>query len=397
MAAIFGFGTVSSWFAKEKPPEQPGAVTASPSPGTFRVTDEQWKGLKIQRVVLKSFRTECEAEGKIANDDDTTTAVLSPYTGRVTKVYVKAGDAVKQGDPLLELQASEFVQAQNDLVTALGTYNTTQAQLNLARTTEKRQHDLFDSKGGALKDWQQSQVDLANAQAGFTSAQISLGAVRGRLRILGQTDEEIAALEKSPDRLSVLARTTVSSPIAGVVTQRQVGEGQYINSAANGGSTPIFSINDLAKVWLLANVREIDAPAMKLGAEVQVLVLAFPGRVFKARLVYVAAAIDPNTHRLPVRAEVENPEGALKPEMFASFNIITGADVESPAVPESGVIYEGSSAHVWVAFPDHNLALREIKAGRTQDGMVEVLAGLKETDSVVTSGSLFIDRAVVSE
>ncbi|MBV8585549.1 MAG: efflux RND transporter periplasmic adaptor subunit, partial [Verrucomicrobia bacterium] len=341
--------------------------------------------------------TECFAEGKIANDDDTTTNVLSPYSGRVSKIYVKAGDTVKQGDPLLDLQASEFVQAQNDLVAALGTSTTAQAQLNLARTTEKRQHDLYDAKGGALKDWQQSQVDLANAEAGLKSAQIALAAVRGRLRILGQSDEEIAALEKEPDRLSVLARATVPSPIAGIVTQRQVGLGQYINSAANGGSTPVFSINDLTKVWLLANVREVDAPSMKLGADVQVLVLAFPERVFRAKLVYVAAAIDPTTHRLPVRAEVDNPDSALKPEMFASFTIITGASVEMPAVPESAVIYEGSSAHVWIALPDHNLELREIKAGRTRDGMVEVLSGLKDANSVVTSGSLFIDRAVASE
>ncbi|MBV8586843.1 MAG: efflux RND transporter periplasmic adaptor subunit, partial [Verrucomicrobia bacterium] len=165
--AIFGFGTVSSWFAKEKPAVGEAAASPTPSPGSFRATDEQWKSLKIEQVTRKSFRTECFAEGKIANDDDTTTNVLSPYSGRVSKIYVKAGDTVKQGDPLLDLQASEFVQAQNDLVATLGTSNTAQAQLNLARTTEKRQHDLYDAKGGALKDWQQSQVDLANAEAGL--------------------------------------------------------------------------------------------------------------------------------------------------------------------------------------------------------------------------------------
>jgi cobalt-zinc-cadmium efflux system membrane fusion protein len=83
--------------------------------------------------------------------------------------------------------------------------------------------------------------------------------------------------------------------------------------------------------------------------------------VFKAKLTYVAAAIDPNTHRLPVRAEVENPDGALKPEMFANFSIITGNAVTAPAVPEEAVIYEGQTARVWVAGKDKSLGLREIR------------------------------------
>lgn len=153
----------------------------------------------------------------------------------------------------------------------------------------------------------------------------------------------------------------VYAPIGGTVTQRQVGLGEYINSAASGASNPVFSIGDMSKVWLLANVHEADAPAMQLGQAVEVHVLAFPGRVFKAKPTYVAAAIDPNTHRLPVRAEVENPDGALKPEMFANFSIITGNAVTAPAVPEEAVIYEGQTARVWVAGKDKSLGLREIR------------------------------------
>jgi cobalt-zinc-cadmium efflux system membrane fusion protein len=126
---------------------------------------------------------------------------------------------------------------------------------------------------------------------------------------------------------------------------------------------------------------------------VEVRVLAYPGRIFKAKLAYVAPSVDPNTHRLPVRAEVENPDGALKPEMFARFSIITGDDTEAPAVPESAVVYEGETARVWVAGADKSLALRQIRVGRISEGKVEVVAGLAPGEQVVTSGSLFIDRA----
>jgi cobalt-zinc-cadmium efflux system membrane fusion protein len=364
------------------------------TPGTFRPTDTQWESLKIVPVQLVSFRVEHTTEGKIANDDDTTTPVFSPYSGRVTKLYAKAGDYVTQGAPILALEASEFVQAQNDLIVAAGALNTARAQLNLAQTTEKRQHDLFESKGAPLKDWQQSQVDLANSESSFHSAEIALATVRNRLRILGKGDAEIAAVENAPDRLQMKPEATVYAPIAGTVTQRQVGLGQYIASAA---SNPIFSIGDMSRVWLLANVREVEAPAMHIGAAIEVHVLAYPSRVFNAKLTYVAPSIDPTTHRLAVRAEVENPESALKPEMFANFSIITGDAVTAPAVPESAIVYEGQEARVWVAEKDKSIGLREIQTGRTQGGMVEVLAGLQSTESVVTSGSLFIDRAAKSE
>jgi len=330
-------------------------------------------------------------EGKIANNDDATTPVFSPYSGRVTKLFVKAGDRVERGDPLLAVAASEFVQGQNDLISAIAALNTARSQLKLTTINEERQHQLYEAKAGALKDWQQAQADLESSKNNLRSAEIALAAVRNRLHILGKGDAEIDAVERARE-WSPEARVT--APIAGTVTQRQVGLGQYINSGASGSPNLLFSIGDLSTVWLLANVREIDAPLMRLGAPVEVRVLAYPGRIFKATLTYVAAAVDPNTHRLPVRAEVENPDGALKPEMFATFSIITGDDAMAPGVPESAVVYEGDTARVWVANSDKTLALRQIRAGRvSSDGMVEVLDGLRDGDAIVTSGTLFIDRA----
>jgi cobalt-zinc-cadmium efflux system membrane fusion protein len=98
---------------------------------------------------------------------------------------------------------------------------------------------------------------------------------------------------------------------------------------------------------------------------------------------------------LPVRAEVDNPDGALKPEMFASFRIITGAGVANPAVPQDAVVYEGDAAHVWLADDQaKTLTIQPIKPGRIHDGLVEVLAGLKAGEKIVTAGAVFIDRAV---
>jgi len=371
--------------------EQPAEAT-NQARGTFKPTKEQWAGFKIEPVRLVGFRPEQVTEGNIAIDDDLTTPVFSPYSGRVVKLITKLGDHVEPGAPLFEIEASEFIQAQNDLITALANLQTARSQLAQAQTNEKRAHALYQAQGGALKDWQQAQTDLTTAQNTVRADEIALHAVRHRLRILGKDDKEIASLEEQPTQ-KLDSLTTVRAPIGGIITQRQLGLGQFINSTAAGASNPVYTIGDLSTVWLIANVREVDAPLMRVGLPVEVHVLAFPGRTFKAKISWVGPSIDPNTHRLSVRADVENPGGELKPGMFANFSIITGEAATALAVPQSAIVYEGDTARVWVADPDGTVAARPVRVGQVADGMVEILAGLSEGDKVVTSGALFIDRA----
>jgi membrane fusion protein, heavy metal efflux system len=388
------------WAIGTAPADKAAEGTAAPQGDgrSFKITDRQAASLRIAEVTEKTFQSSAVTDGKIAIDDDLVTPVYSPYTGRVTRLLARAGDAVTIGDPLFAVQATELAQAQNDLISAASTLRTAKAQLTLSETNEKRQHLLYQSQGAALKDWQQSQVDLATAQGGFNTAQIALSAVRSRLRILGKSDADIETIEQSPDPLRLDADTLVRAPISGTVVQRQVGLGQNIISAATGASSPVFMIGNLSKVWLTANAREEDAPSLHKGDPVEVHVLAFPGRVFEARLTYVAASVDANTHRLPVRAEVDNPDELLKPEMFATFRIITGQNEASPAVPVSAIVHEGDDAHVWVENEtDKTLEIRPIKQGFVYQGQVQVLAGLKAGEKVVTAGSVFIDRAVSSD
>jgi membrane fusion protein, heavy metal efflux system len=392
VAAVAAGGTVLIWQPRADQPENSRPAKSTDPPGTFRPTQLQWRGLKLAPVTMMTFRPEQVTEGTIAVDDDLTTPVFSHYSGRVTKVMAMLGDVVEPGAPLFVIHATEFVQAQNDLITALANLRTARSQLTMAQTTEKRTHELYLAQGGSLKDWQQAQTDLITAQNTVRSDEIALHAVRNRLRILGKTDEEIASLEAQPtQKLDPVA--TVTAPVRGTITQRQIGVGQYINSEAAGATNPVFTISDLSTVYLIANVREVDAPLMHVGLPLEVHVLAYPARVFKGKVSYVAPSIDPNTHRLPVRADVENPDGALKPGMFATFSIITGETTTAPAVPQEAIVYEGDRARVWVAGDGDTLALRQIRTGRTSEGMVEVRDGLSSGTKVVTSGTVFIDRA----
>lgn len=390
-------GLVFQTFRSKSVPESAPSSTHVASE-SFRPTKNQWTGINVAPVKLMVFRTERLTEGSIAYNEDAMTQVFSPYTGRVTRVIAKLGDILKRGAPLMAVVASEVVQAKNDLTTAINTFKTTQEQVSLTTASEKRQHALYLAKSGALKDWLQSQTDLAVAQNNLHTAEVALDAVRDRLRILGKSEDEISALETGFAGRQVNPESPVLAPISGTVIQRQVGVGQYINSVAGGAASPVFTIGNLSTLWLIANVRESDAPLIHVGQPIEVHVLAYPGRKFQAKITWIAPSIDSSTHRLPVRAEVQNTDGTLKAMMFANFTIITGKEATSPSVPQSAVIYLGEEARVYVVLSDGTIALRLIKLGRMrEDGMLEVISGLAQGEKIVTGGTLFIDRAVTLE
>jgi len=358
----------------------------------FRPSDTQWASLKLTAVRQVAFRDEQVTDGKIAINGDTTTPVFSPYSGRVTRLIAKPGDHIERGAPLFAIEASEFVQGHHDLVAAMAALETAHSRLALAQAVEKRQRDLVALRGGALKDLEQAKSDLVAAQGDHHAAEIALGVSRNRLRILGCSEAQIAGLEKM-DHID--AETIVSAPIGGTVIQRKIGLGQYITG---GGNDPVFTVGDLASVWLIANVRESDAPKMKVGAPIEASVLAYPNRTFNAKLAHIAPALDPNTRRLAVRAEIQNPDRELLPEMFASFRIVSGEGRLMPAVPQDAVVYKGASARVWVADPlQKSVAVRPIEVGDTTNGVVEVHKGLAVGETVVASGTLFIDRAATRD
>lgn len=367
--AVLAAGT---WVGSGRPGAA-GAAPASAMAANVRLTAAQLASLSFEPVRVMEFRTERRAEGAIALDADASTAVFSPLSGRVTRVFVGLGEHVEAGQRLLAVEAPELVQGESDLYNAA-------SQLGLAEVNEHRKHAAYESKGGSLQDWQQSQADLA-------SAETALAAARNRLRILGKTAPEIAAMERTRTHDPI---AYVLAPIAGIVTDREVGPGQYLQS---GSTSAVYTIGDLSEVWLIAAVREDDAPLIERGQRIEVQVPALPGERLEATVTAIGATVDPATHRVPVRATLRNPGGKLKPGMFASFDIITSGATRSAAVPEEAVVREGDEARVWVLEGSRAVGLRRIRTGRTHDGMVEVLEGLAAGERVVTRGSLFIDRA----
>jgi cobalt-zinc-cadmium efflux system membrane fusion protein len=387
------------WVAKSRTNSDvrdPDRAALSPSKkgaGVFYPTAAQWATLTVEPVQQRVFRAEHVTEGKIAVDEDRSTPIFSPYAGRVLKLFVKPGDTVTVGQPLFTVQAADMVQAQNDFITAATALNKARSAQNLAEIIDKRQRLLYEGKAVPLKEVQNARAALDAAENDVRSADVALEAARNRLRILGKTDQEITDFQ---EKGTIDPSTLITAPIAGTIVQRKVGPGQYVGS---GQSDPVFIIGDLSTVWIVAYIRETEAPLVHVGQPIYFTVLAYPDRAFPASISYVAAALDPTTRRLLVRATVNNAEGLFKPEMFASVKILTGEGDNAVAVPRDAIIYEGDTARVWVVREKDDekaIELRRIKVGLTNGNLVEALKGLGPGDRVVTKGSLFIDRVASS-
>jgi cobalt-zinc-cadmium efflux system membrane fusion protein len=382
-AAVYGYAQIG----ETKPKNSEVSSQSRKGLQRYTPTAAEWASLTIQPVAERAFRAEYVTEGKIAIDEDRSTPVFSPYTGRLTKLLVRPGDHVTKGQPLFVIEAADTVQAQNDYIAAMTGMNKAQSALDLAKIQDTRARDLFEGKAVPLKDYQQSQATLIQAQNDLRSMQTALEASSNKLRILGFTDDDIATFRQKG---RINPESTVFSPIEGTVVQRKAGPGQYVST---GASDPVYVIGDLSTVWLTAFVRETDVANVSVGQDLNFSVMALPNRPLTARINYVAAAIDPATRRLLVRATIDNKDGALKPEMFANVTLFSASDHPAVGVPKQALIYEGDQVRIWVAHEDKSIELRQIKPGLINGDLVEVVGNLKPGEQIVTKGSLFIDRA----
>src|SRR3954447_4535451 len=377
LAPFFG-GTLMASFA--------GAEGPMKGPDFLRVVPDQMHQLQIVKVGSYAFRAQTSAIGQIGYNEDASTVVLTPFSGRVTRLIARPGDQVKRGDPLLEIDSPEQFAQQNDFIAAQAAKRKAGSQHNMAQIAEKRVRDLHEGKAAPSKDLQQAEAQLAAAENDLRSADMAFEAARARLRILGRTDEEILKLELT----SMLSRvTTITAPIGGTVVSRKVGPGQHVK--ADSGDA-LYVIADLSTMWLKAQIFEQDIAFVRVGQEIEAKVAAAPDRTFKARIANISSASDLTTRRVIVRSEVGNPDGVLKSEMFASFKIGAAEPLATPAVPTEAVIREGDLATVWVEAEPMLFKRRVVEIGIQQNGLTQIRSGLAPGELVVARGAIFVDN-----
>jgi len=383
IAWVSGGGSTAHYFSRSAHAEyvRRGADSAQHKPGdvlsanSVDLSPTEFAKLKVEPVPERSFNVLREAVGNIAFNDEMSVQVFPPFQGKIIAVFARAGDRVEKGTPLFTVDSPDQVQAESTLISTAGTLQLTSRVLDRAK-------QLYAVQGIAQKDVEQAIADQQAAEGAHKAA-------RDALRIFGKTDAAMDQIVASRRVDSVLL---VRSPIRGQVTARNAAPGLLVQP---GAAPAPYTVSDLSRVWMLANVAEMDIPLLRLGQEVLVSVQAYPGRKFGARISNIGAAVDPNTRRVTVRSEVSDPKNELRPGMFATFVIRTGQSERSPAVPFAGVVREGDgSMTIWVTTDRKRLLKRSVQVGMQQEGYWQILDGLKAGELVATEGALFLNNAL---
>jgi len=364
-----------SAMASEAKAASPAVAAASADDKQMvQLSDSQLASIKVGPVVDHDFPIQKEAVGNIDFNEDMNVQVFTPYQGRIIQTFADLGDEVKTDQILFTIESPDFIAAQSALISAAGVLEQTTSALERAKK-------LYAVQGIDQNDYESA---VANQQ----TAEGALRAARNAVAIFGKTEAEVDHIVATRQVQTALI---VRSPISGRITARNAAPGLL----EQPGNLPApFSVADLSSMWMLADVLESDSPEFKVGQDVTVTVIAYPGRVFSGKITRIGATVDPNSRRLTVRSEIKDPTHELLPGMFANFVIRTGEPVRAPAVPLNGVIREGDGTmSVWVLTSDrHHFARRTVKIGLQHDGYDQILEGLHAGEAVAVDGAILLSN-----
>lgn len=354
-------------------PSHAGKVAAE----TVRVATAQLASLDLGPTGERAFRDEQQAIGNIDFNQDRTVAVSTAYAGRIARVLVKAGDDVKAGQTLYTVDVPDIAQAASTLISTSGALRT-------SNDTLRRAQALAQDNSIPQKEFQQNQSDQQAADAAYRAA-------RKTLQLFGLSEQDIQHIERDH---AIEVEMPVKSPIDGRVTARSAQAGLLTQP---GASPAPVTVSDMRTLWMVASVPESDFSLYRVGQPVAVRVQAWPDRVFNARISYLGDTVDATTHRIAVRADVADPQRALRPQMLADFSIALSAPRQGAAVPATAVVREPSGANaVWVVKGTDPLGTllqrRTVTLGKTEDGQVQIASGLQPGDRVARRNALFLSN-----
>ncbi len=341
------------------------------APDQLRMSADAIKLAEIQTtpVVRRFADAQVRMVGKVSYNETALDNIAAWVGGRITKLYVDyTGASVRKGDPMVQIYSPDLYAAQEELINA---------------------RKMADQLGSA------SSTTLAE------TAKTTLDAARKKLQLLGLTEDQVNDIESGHQLDEYL---TINAPSSGVVIDKQVKEGMYVQTGS-----PIYSIADLSDVWVMLDAYETDLPWIKLGQEVTFTTPSFPGDIFTGKVSFIDPVVNNMTRTVRVRVEVANKDLKLKPDMFVSGVIQSGmGSMAHPAgsnnppliIPASAPLITGTRAIVYVQVSDSTEPVfegREVVLGPRAGDYYIVKSGLAEGELVVTHGAFNIDSELQIE
>jgi membrane fusion protein, heavy metal efflux system len=350
-----------------------------PTAGQVEVPADVQKamGLKVTPVVEKVLSNGFAVNGKIEAIPAKSADIKAPLSARVLTLAATRGQSVRAMQTLAVLDSAEIrqlaVEAQRSRTQAESALKQAQAKFTLAESTYQREKNLLALRISSRQDFQIAQAGRGQAQADLEAAraQVKLSAslLKGRLAQLGQRGVSAKA-----DGSIVLV-----SPIAGIVSDQQVTEGEAVEPGKS-----LYQVINLSEVWATAQVFEKDLSKVRPGQIVEVTVIAYPTGIFQGRVVSIDPVVDPNTRTVGVRAVLTNAGSLLKPGMFATLRVVTGSRSQAVSViPRSALLDIDGEKIVYVQNGEAFVPT-EVQLGQTNGDLVEVKDGVFPGDLVVT-------------
>ena len=347
-----------------------GAQPASTTPANVTLTAAQRQNIKLYTVAVEPFFRTVDTTGVVDFDNDQSTSVLAPISGPVSRLLVSLGDKVKKGDPLAYVDSPDFAAAVSAYRKALVTAHT-------ARRLADLDKDLLQHQGVAQKEADQAETDAAGAEADAYAARQALVA----LNVDPQTIKDI-----EQGRPIARIQGVIRAPIAGTVVEKLISPGQLLQA----GTTACFTVADLSRAWVMAQVSQSDLPSVHAGDSADVLTGA-DAKPIEGRVDNVADLVNADTRMVAARVVVSNTPGLLRKQMYVSVRIHSSHRESGMLVPVSSILRDDENLpFVYVAQADGSFARRSVTQGYRVGDKVQIPSGLHAGDRIVADGGIFV-------
>jgi cobalt-zinc-cadmium efflux system membrane fusion protein len=329
-------------------------------------------GIRSEPVMRGSFRTFRDFPGAVKPNDIRQAEITTLVRGRVVEVYKVLGEDVQAGELLALLFSSDLGMAQSGYLKAI-------AGLRVADQAFKRAKFLLDEKVIGQGEFQRREGQLLSARAEANES-------KNQLVVLGMTPQDIERLEREQ---TIRSHVPIVAPLSGRIIGRDVTKGEVVETTRH-----LFTVADLAKVWVVANVPEQDLSfihtAVQQSTTAEVLLTAYPNEPLTGEVTYVGDVLRPDTRTLALRVEVANPDGRLKPEMFATVRIWSPAVPDALTIPSAAVQRDRGKTVVFVQLNEGEFSRRVVEVGEHNGQQVKIIDGLQEGERVVVTGSFVV-------
>jgi membrane fusion protein, heavy metal efflux system len=363
--------------------EAAAPVTTSAQAGangevTMKADAPELKEMKIEAVSMRSVPADAvTATARIEANPHNVGHALAPVAGRITNVAVRLGDTVKQGQVVATIESAAIEDAESDYLVAETAIHQSELAEAKADADLVRLTDLYEHMAVAQKEVLAAQTTLALTKTALEQAKQVRDHERDRLEYLG--------LKPGAKHQKIV----VTAPISGKVTEVTAVQGEYRNEI----NVPLVTITDLSHVWATAEIPESKIRLCKVGGVAQLELIAYPNEVFRARVTRIADAVNSDTRTIKVNAELENPEGKLRPDMFGNVQY-AGGETKAPWIPENAVVRVNGNNLVFVEQTPGRFRATEIEIGPPHEDGFPVVKGLKPGDRIVTQGAIYLKAAL---